>query len=510
MSYPALMWSLFSLGGLAAGIPLGLYLLGQRKFDEHELKKKSEKLLVDASQKGTLLVSEAKQHAIEKKKQFEVEQEEFAQQISKMEQMLHAKNTSFQKREARITELQRALQEEEKSVRALRASLEENEKHLEERLMQMTGLSGAQIKEQLIAQYEKEFLADAELRIQKNVQLAEETAVRDAKHFLAEAMYRYAAPTSVEHELKDIIVSRDEVKGRIVGRGGGNIAYFENLFGVDVIFNDEPNTIILSCFNLVQREVARFALERLMRERVINEETIARIKPLAEQDVDKLLLKIGQEALQILGLKSMPPDFVKLVGRLKFRTSYGQNIMSHCFEVGYFARLIAGEIGANTEVAWLGGVFHDLGKAIDQEVGGSHDVLSKELLEKYGFSWEITHAAWTHHNAIPQETVEARIVQAADAISAGRPGARAESLERYLTKIKDLQETALSFAGVKKAYAINAGREVRVIIEPEKMNDEGNQALAEQIASKVQEKGGYPGKIKVVTIRTTKSTDYAK
>ncbi|MBI2638584.1 DUF3552 domain-containing protein [Candidatus Peregrinibacteria bacterium] len=502
---------LLSIAGFFVGLPVGLFVINQRKFDEQSLKRKSEKLMADAAKESTHIINETKTQLIEKQKQFEVEQQEFAQQIDKMEQMLSVKSVSFQKREAKIAELKRALEEEEKSVQALQSMMSENDRRLNEQLLQRTGFSADRIKEHLLQDYEKEFLADAELRLQHAVECTKDNVTRDARNFLAEAMYRYAAATSVEHELKDIIVQRDEIKGRIVGRGGRNIAFFEELFGVDVIFNDEPNTIILSCFNLVQRETARFALERLMRERVISEEVIARIKPLAEQDTQKLLLKEGQAALKILGLdQKMPPDFAKLVGRLKFRTSYGQNIMSHCFEVGYFARLIAGELGANTDTAWLGGFFHDLGKAVDQETGGSHDVLSKELLEKYGFSWEITHAAWTHHNAIPQETIEARIVQAADAISAGRPGARAESLERYLTKIKDLQETALSFEGVKKAYAINAGREVRVVVEPEKVNDEANQILADGIAAKVQEKGGYPGKIKVVTIRTTKITDYAK
>ncbi len=502
---------LLSIAGFLAGLSLGLFFIGQRKFDEQSLKKKSEKLVADALKESAQIASDTKTRLVDKEKQFESEQQEFAQQIDKMEQMLSVKNASFQKREAKIAELKRALEEEEKSAHALRSAISENERRLNEQLLQRTGFSADRVKEHLLQDYEKEFLADAELRLQHAVECTKDNMTRDARNFLAEAMYRYAAPTSVEHELKDIIVQRDEVKGRIVGRGGQNIAFFEELFGVDVVFNDEPNTIILSCFNLVQRETARFALERLMRERVINAEIIARVKPLAEQDTDKLLLKEGQAALKIFGLEQkMPPDFAKLVGRLKFRTSYGQNIMSHCFEVGYFARLIAGELGADTNVAWLGGFFHDLGKAVDQETGGSHDVLSKELLEKYGFSWEITHAAWTHHNAIPQETIEARIVQAADAISAGRPGARAESLERYLAKIKDLQETALSFEGVKKAYAINAGREVRVVVEPEKINDEANQILADGIAAKVQEKGGYPGKIKVVTIRTTKYTDYAK
>ncbi|MEK9133190.1 MAG: HD domain-containing protein, partial [Patescibacteria group bacterium] len=339
---------------------------------------------------------------------------------------------------------------------------------------------------------------------------AAERAARDAKDILAGAIYRFAAPTSVEHGHHNIIVPRDDIKGRIVGRGGRSVAFFENLFGVDVIFNDEPNLIIVSCFNLVQREVARLALERLMREKNITEEVITRAKFLADQDMEKILKREGDKALKILGMENVNPELSKLLGRLKFRTSYGQCIMSHCFEVAYFSRLLASEIGANERVAWIAGFFHDVGKAIDQESGGSHDVLTKEILEKYKFSPEIVHAAWTHHDAAPQETIEARIVQAADAISAGRPGARAESVERYLEKIKALEETATSFAGVKKAYAINAGREVRVIVEPDRIKDSEVGPMANQIAAKVQEQGGYPGKIKVIAIRTTKTTDYAK
>jgi ribonuclease Y len=497
-------------GSILLGLIIGLYLIRQRQFDEKHNKIKAEKLLTESELNSKALLEQAKVKAVETKEQFKGEEKEFVAQLDRMERGLTTKNALLQKREAKVAEVRSMISEEEKGIRAVRSKIEEIDVQVDQKLIKITGLSHEKAKEQLLHDYEQAFANDAEARLQKDMQWAEECSVRDAKNLLAETICRFGDPTSVEHEYKNITVPRDEIKGRIVGRGARNIAFFENLFGVDVVFNDEPNIIILGCFNLVQREIARFALERLMREKIINEEVISRLKPLAEQDMDKLLRREGEQILKLLNLEKMPPDFAKLVGRLQFRTSYGQNILRHSLEVGYFARMLAGAVGADEHIAFIGGFFHDIGKAIDQEVGGSHDVLSKEILEKYGFSKEIVHAAWTHHDAAPIETVEALTVKAADALSAGRPGARAESLERYLQKIKDLQETALSFAGVKKAYAINAGREVRVIVDPDKINDKSNQELATQIASKVEEKGGYPGKIKVVTIRTTKVTDYAK
>lgn len=510
---------LLTSGAIIIGCSIGLFVIRPRRFDEKEIRAKAERAENEAEKEGEELVVHAREKVHEEKKTFEIEQQEFTQQLNKMEQLFSMKTNSFQKRETRIREFERLLQEEEKTVRDIKFKTEEDKKLMEERLIHKTGMAGPEVRGALIKKYEQDYLSDAELRIQRYVEWMQECAVRDGRNILSETLHRFTSSTSVEHPYQDIIVSRDEIKGRIVGRGGRNVTFFENLFGVDVIFNDEPNTIIIGCFNLVQRETARFALERLMREKNINEEVISRIKPLAEQDMDKLLKKEGEAILKIMGLEhhqfgtqngTEQVEFAKLIGRLKFRTSYGQNILKHSFEVAYFSRLLASEIGANTRIAWLAGFFHDIGKSVDQETGGQHDVLSKEILEKYNFEPAVVHAAWTHHNAGPQETIEARIVQAADALSASRPGARAESLEKYLEKIKDLQETALSFEGVKKAYAINAGREVRIIVEPEKIKDENLVPLAENIAEKVQEKGGYPGKIKIVTIRATKTTDYAK
>lgn len=501
---------LVAVGSLLIGAGVGIFIIGQRRFDEKSILARADKLLSDAKRDSSAIVNKSHESAIEKKKQFEIDQKDFGSQIETMEKMYQTKFTSFQKREARLNDVQKTLKEAQHEIEQKKQDVIGVKKELNERLLSATGQSYATVKEDRIKYYEQVFKEDSETRLQRAIEWAQECATRDSRSILSDGIYRYSEGTTIEQVENTLEVPRDEIKGKIVGRGGQNIGLFEELFGVDVIFNDEPNTIIVSCFNLVQQEIARIALKKLMHEKTINDEVIRRAKTFAEQEMKKILRREGQRALAILGVKDSPIELEELVGRLKYRTSYGQNVMRHCFEVGYFSKLIAEEVGADATVALLAGFFHDVGKAIDQEVGGSHDVLSKEILEKFGFSWEITHAAWTHHNAIPQETIEARIVQAGDAISASRPGARAESMERYLTKIKDLQETALSFPGTKKVYAINAGREVRVVVDQEKVNDQRNQELATDIAAKVQEKGGYPGRIKIVTIRTTKVTDYVR
>lgn len=501
---------IFGVGGAIIGILMGLFVIGQKKFNEKEILAKAEKLLVSAKEKNKEIIAQARIDSENKKKQFAQEEEEFVGQLNKMEQALNVKIASYQKREDKNLVLKKALEEERRSVESIRERISADEHKVFEKLIQTVGIPSERIKDQLLKEYENSFKQDAELRLQHELEWVQECSLREGKNVLEKAICRYADSAGSDTSQKTIIVPRDEMKGRIVGRGGLNIAFFEKLFEVDVIFNDEPNTIIVSCFNLVQREIACAAIKRLMNEKVINEEVITRVKTLAVQDTEKTLFREGEAALKIVGLQNMPPDFIKLVGRLKFRTSYGQNILHHSFEVAYNARSLASEIGADERITFIAAFFHDIGKAIDQEVTGSHDALTKEILEKYNFEPAIVHAAWAHHNAVPLETAEARLVQAADALSASRPGARAESLEKYLAKIKELEETALSFEGVRKVYAINAGREVRIIVEAEKVDDDGVRKLAGDVAAKVEEKGGYPGKIKVTTIRTTKVTDYAR
>lgn len=497
---------------LAAGIGLvfGLFVLKQRSFNELTERQRADKMIEKAQGEKKELIERAKEKAIERKKLFELEEKEYSGQVESMTKIVENKAAHFQKREAKVHELQQHVMAEEASVNIIKQDAAEMGKQLGEKLFTVTGLTPDGVQKELVQKFENDFTHEAELRLQRALEWAQECAIRDAKNILGEAIYRYSDGACRETSVTKITVPRDEIKGRIVGRGGRLIAYFEQLFEVDVIFNDEPNIIILSCFNLVSEEKARLAMERLIRERVINEEVILRIKQSSETDMDKTLKMEGNKILSRLQLPNMHEDLAKLIGRLKYRTSYGQNVLRHCLEVGYFAKVIAAEVGADERTAFIGGFFHDIGKAIDQEVGGSHDYLSKEILEKYNFSWEITHAAWTHHNAIPQETLEAKIVQAADAISAGRPGARAESLDRYVARIHELQDMAMSFPGVKKAYAINAGREVRAIVEPERLRDIDMEPLAKGIAKTVQDKGGYPGRIKIIAIRSTRSASTAK
>ncbi len=498
------------VAGILGGLLIGLYVLKQRQFSEKAEIERAEKKVEMAQAEKKELLERAKTKALDQKKQFEFEEKEFTSQLDSMAKILDTKGTHVQKRETKVHEMQQHVMAEEASVQILKQDAQNLGKQLNEQLFTITGLNADAVRTELVKQYEQDFTHEAELRLQRELEWAQECAVRDARNILGEAIYRYSDGACREPSVTRITVTRDEVKGRIVGRGGRLIAFFEQLFDVDVVFNDEPNIIMVSCFNLVNEEKARLALERLMRERVINEEVILRVKQLAEQDMDRVLIQEGNNILKRLQLPNMKPELAKLVGRLKYRTSYGQNVLRHCLEVGYFAKVIAAEVGADQRIAFLAGFFHDIGKSIDQEVGGAHDHLTKEILEKYEFSWEITHAAWTHHNAIPQETIEAKIVQAGDAISAGRPGARAESLDRYVARIHELQDMAMSFPGVKKAYAINAGREVRAIVEPERLRDVDMEPLAKGIAQKVQEKGGYPGRIKIIAIRTTRSASTAK
>ncbi len=280
---------------------------------------------------------------------------------------------------------------------------------------------------------------------------------------------------------------------------------------VDVIFNDEPNTIVVSTFDLLKKNVARIALEKLVKLRRVDEKAIREAIDSAKKILSRDLLNVGEKAVKKMKFKrKFPSDLLKIIGRLKYRTSYGQNILLHSFEVAYMAELLASELGLDVETTKIAAFFHDIGKAIDQHVEGSHDVLTREIMTKYKFSEAEIHAAWTHHEAATPETPEARLVMAADAISAGRPGARQESLERYLERLRDLEEIATSFGGVQKTFAISAGREVRVIVSPEEVTDEKMNDLAEGIAGKIEDKLSYPGKIKVNVIRRTRAVDFAK
>jgi len=328
---------------------------------------------------------------------------------------------------------------------------------------------------------------------------------------VVEVIQRYSSPTSVEKRALTITVDRDEQKALIIGHNAENLIALEELTECEIIFNDGPRTIDVSCFDLHKKQITYMTIKKLLKEKFVNREKIIQKIEESKREMEKLLINMGKETVTTLNLKrSYPNDFYRIVGRLQFRSSYGQNILKHSMEVGHFATMLGSELGADMETCKIGGFLHDLGKAIDQEVGEPHDHLTKAIMEKYGFSPLEVHAAWTHHDAVPIESAEAMLVKAADAISAGRPGARQETLEKYLRRIKALEEIATSYEGVNKSYAISAGRELRVIVDPAELEDQHLNELAKTIAVEIEEKVAYPGKIKVNVIRTTKSSDTAK
>jgi len=433
------------------------------------------------------------------------------ERLNRVEAFLAVKEESLKKRADKIEKIKQAIEKESAQIELLKKEKSDIEKKFVIELAEKSGQNIGQVKAELLDALERDLALEREDKIRKYEDALNEEKERIAKNILTGVIQRYSSPTSVEKKATSITVPRDEIKGRLLGKNAENIKLFEELTGVDVVFNDAPNTIIISSFELVKKHVAREAMMKLMKERVITTEKVRLKIKEAEQETERNLIKVGNEVIKKLELekRKFPAEFVKILGKLQFRTSYGQNILKHSMEVGNFTMMLGSELGLNTETCKIGGFFHDLGKAIDQEVGGSHDVLTKELMEKYGFSDEEIHAAWTHHDSIPQKTAESLLVKAGDAISATRPGARQESIEKYLERIKALEAISSSYEGVNKAFAISAGREVRVIVEPTQLKDGDLPHLAKNIATEIQENVAFPGKIKVNVIRRTQNSDYA-
>jgi len=433
-------------------------------------------------------------------------------QLEKLEKLIVLKEEQLLLRNAKLKEIQSFIENENEETRAARDGIKILEKQFQEKLLSKTGRKMEDIKAEAMSELQRDLELEREDRLYKYEEYLKEDRERQAKNLITSVIQRYSAPTSVEKRSSTITVPRDEAKGKIIGKNAENILLIEELSGVDVIFNDAPNTIIVSCFDLVKRHVARETITKLLKERIVTPEKIRQKITESQNETEKTLVRIGKETVKMLGLdnRNLPDDFMKIMGRLKFRTSYGQNILKHSFEVGYFTLMLGSELGLNLLSCKIGGFFHDIGKAIDQEVEGSHDMLTREIMEKFDFSEEEIHAAWAHHDAIAQRTPEAMLVKAGDAISAGRPGARQESLEKYIERIQAIEKIASSYEGVSKTFAISAGREVRVIVEPQQLEDNDLMPLAEGIAEDIQANVAYPGKIKVNVIRRTKNVDYAK
>ena len=488
-------------------------------------KKVSEKEISSAEEEGRRIVNEAIRNAESKKKEALLEaKEEILKSRTDYEKEEKSRRADLQRQENRLQQkeenLDRKLETIEKKEESLAQKHAAMEKEQEEirtikqsqtaMLEKISGFTADEAKEYLIQQVESEVTHETALKIKEVESRMKEECETRAREVVAQAIQRCAADSVAELTVSVVPLPNDEMKGRIIGREGRNIRTIETLTGVDLIIDDTPEAITVSCFEPVRREVARLALEKLIADGRIHPTRIEEMVEKARREVEATIKAEGERAMFECGIRNLHPELVKMLGRLHYRTSYGQNVLQHSIEVSHIAGMMAAELGADVQTAKRAGLLHDLGKSIDHERVGTHVQLGVDFARKYKETDEIIHAIEAHHNDVEPRTIVACLVQAADAISAARPGARRENLENYIKRLEQLESIATSFQGVEKAYAIQAGREVRVMVKPEQVNEDQMVILARDLAKKIEEEMEYPGQIKVNLIRETKCVEYAK
>lgn len=493
--------------GLAIGYSLQTLITQARR---QKAEKKAEKILKKAKKEREDLLEKAQKEAQEIKKSAEKKAEDQEKYLKETESALRRKEAFLEEKEKELREkLERQEKIEEEIVKQKQEieTLKEEEKKI---LQQVAGLKKEKAKEMLFKAIEEEYEEELARLVKKKEEEAKEEGDRKAQKILATIINRLAQDFTAEHTVSAVQLSSDEMKGRIIGREGRNIQTFERLTGVDLIIDDTPEVVTISSFDPVRREIARIALERLVADGRIHPARIEETVKKAEEEVNKQIKEAGEQAVYELGLPRLHSDLSKLLGRLKFRTSYGQNVLQHSIEVARIAGMLAEELGADVNIAKTAGLLHDIGKAVDHEIPGSHAQIGKDILKKYGIAKEIISAVAAHHEEQEPKTTEDWIVMTADMISGARPGARRETAEEYLKRIQELENIATSFKGTQRAYAIQAGREVRVFVEPEKISDYEAKKLAKNIAKKIEKETKYPGEIKVITIRETRAEEIAR
>ena len=452
----------------------------------------------------------AKEEALQIRNDLDKEIKERRGDIQAQEKRLIQKEENLEKRTSDFEKQQKDLENKYKEFEERSQQLDDIIDEQKQELQRISELTKEEAKEQLLQELDKELTAEKAILIRKAEEKVKEEASKNAKDILGLAIQRCAADHTADTTVSVVSLPNDDMKGRIIGREGRNIKTLETLTGIDLIIDDTPEAVIISGFDPLRREVARIALEKLIEDGRIHPAKIEEMVEKAKEEVQAIIKEEGERACLETGVNNLNPDLVMILGKLKYRTSYGQNVLNHSIEVSNLARLMADELGINSKLAKRAGLLHDIGKALDHDMEGTHVEIGVNLLKKYKEKDLVINAVEAHHGDVEPKSIEAILVQAADAISASRPGARRESFEAYVKRLQDLEEIANSFEGVDKSFAIQAGREVRLIVKPEKISDDAMTVLAREVAQKVENEMEYPGQIKVNVIRETRVVDYAK
>jgi len=508
--------------GTVAGVVIGFFL--RKKLVESKLataEEAAKKIFADAKKDSDTLKKEARLQAKEElyksKAEFEKESRNKKYEMQKMEKRLSQKEENLEKKvnlldqkDISVAKREKSLEVQEKRVKEMEdkytAALEEQKSQLEK----ISGMTSTEAKKLLMQNLENEAKLESARTIRRIEEETKENSDKISRNIIAMAIQRYSADYVAEKTVSLVNLPNDEMKGRIIGREGRNIRAIEQLTGVDLIIDDTPEAILISSFDSIKREIARISLEKLITDGRIHPARIEEIVDKVKLEMEGTLREAGERVTFDVGIHKINPEIIRLLGRLKYRTSYDQNVLQHSLEVSYLCGMMASELGINVKSAKRAGLLHDIGKAVDHEVEGSHALIGSDLAKKHGESEDIVHAISAHHDDIKPQTVMAVLVQAADALSAARPGARREMLVTYVKHLKDLENIANSFDGVSKSYAVQAGREIRVIVESKDVSDDSAVVVSRDIARKVEESLTYPGQIKVTVIRETRAIEYAK
>ncbi len=496
---------------LFLGVVVGYYLrliiaLGKRRSIEIDIKQ----MMIGAKEEAQRITDEAKAKSEERLAKIEEEEKNKVEEFKETEKRLIKKDELLDSRQAEIDKEVENLKIKAEELKKVGERIQNVEKEKLAELERVANLSKEEAKEELLRDIEKKYEEDLLVRMVKLENSNEEKLERRAKDILATSVQRLASSTAAELMVTSVTIPNNEIKGKIIGKEGRNIRAFERAAGVELIVDDTPGVLVISSFDPVRRQVARLALENLILDGRIQPARIEELVEKAREDINKIIKEKGDQAVYECGIFNFDPRLVSIIGRLYFRTSYGQNVLQHSVEMAHIAGMLAEELGADIQIAKAGALVHDIGKALDHEVSGTHVEIGMRILQKFGADERIITAMKSHHEDYPYETIESIIVQTADAISGGRPGARRDSVENYLKRLEELESLVNNFPAVEKSYALSAGREIRIFVTPEKITDVEAKLMARDIAQKIEQELKYPGEIKVTMIRETRVIEYAR